>query len=571
MAAHPTLSEKTSSQFAANVLGFERICQVIVLLMGARCAFAGRNLPVGADGVAYLDIARSYLRHDWHTAVNGYWGPLYSWLLAIGMRFFHPGIHTEFAMARTLNFALFTAAVFTFSRFWRALADWSKRIGDDESSIPYVSPLVWIGLGYLLFLVNFIWNVDEVTPDILVATIVFAIAAVLFKLNFKLNDNRRHSIVAYVWLGLLLAIGYYAKAILLYFAVFVLGAMLIQGFRSRILRGPITAVIVFVVLVAPFVVILSRTVGHFTAGDAGRLNYAWFVDGPETKTWMKGSSGSGPAPLPFYPGSIALDSPRVFRLPSIDGVTYAPWYDAARFDKRSHPAFDLHAQLRQLAVNLPFLKDQILGAGAALLVPLLILVWYAPRASLRHFAATWFCTLPAAAVVGMYLLVHLVQRFVLGFSLVLWGAAWASVFVPSGMQLLARRAMLVGTLVFAAYTMPGLLHYVVSQRTESVGRDIAIAEAIFQHGIAPGDAVASIGDGQEGYWAHLARLSVVAEVWSIDSARFWSAQPPVQQAALRSMADSGAKAVVWRADSDRPCPPPWLSLPENTGCMISLP
>ena len=298
--------------------------------------------------------ARSYLRHDWHTAVNGYWGPLYSWLLAIGMRFFHPGIHTEFAMARTLNFALFTAAVFTFSRFWRALADWSKRISDDENSIPYASPLVWIGLGYLLFVVNFIWNVDEVTPDILVATIVFAIAAVLFKLNFKLNDNRQHSIVAYVWLGLLLALGYYAKAILLYFAVFVLGAMLIQGFRSRILRGAITAVIVFVVLVAPFVVILSRTVGHFTAGDAGRLNYAWFVNGPETKTWMKVSSGY--APLPFYPGSIALDSPRVFRLPSIEGVTYAPWYDAARFDKRSHPAFDLRAQLRQLAVNLQFLK-----------------------------------------------------------------------------------------------------------------------------------------------------------------------------------------------------------------------
>ena len=99
---------------------------------------------------------------------------------------------------------------------------------------------------------------------------------------------------------------------------------------------------------------------------------------------------------------------------------------------------------------------------------------------------------------------------------------------------------------------------------------MVIAEAISQHGIAPGDAVASIGDGQEAYWAHLATVSVVAEVWSIDSARFWSAQPAVQQAVLRSMSDAGAKAVVWRADSDRPCPPRWLSLPENSGCMISL-
>jgi hypothetical protein len=35
--------------------------------------------------------------------------------------------------------------------------------------------------------------------------------------------------------------------------------------------------------------------------------------------------------------------------------------------------FNLRAQLRQLAVNLHFLKEELLGAGAALLVALLIL------------------------------------------------------------------------------------------------------------------------------------------------------------------------------------------------------
>jgi hypothetical protein len=110
----------------------------------------------------------------------------------------------------------------------------------------------------------------------------------------------------------------------------------------------------------------------------------------------------------------------------------------------------------------------------------------------------------------------------------------------------------------------------VSERAESTARDVAIAEAIPRFGIAPGDRVASIGDGQEAYWAHLARVSVVAEVWSIDSARFWSEPLALQQAVLRSMADSGAKAVVWRGDSDQLCPPQWLSLPEHSGCMISL-
>jgi hypothetical protein len=43
---------------------------------------------------------------------------------------------------------------------------------------------------------------------------------------------------------------------------------------------------------------------------------------------------------------------------------------------------------------------------------------------------------------------------------------------------------------------------------------------------------------------------VVAEIWSIDSAKFWSSPPKVQQATPRSMADSGAKVAVWREDPD---------------------
>lgn len=168
----------------------------------------------------------------------------------------------------------------------------------------------------------------------------------------------------------------------------------------------------------------------------------------------------------------------------------------------------------------------------------------------------------------MYLLVHLVTRFVLGFSLVLWGVAFASVRAPCGQTELARRAMLVGTLVFAASTIPGLLHYVVSPRKESVARDLVIAEAIPYYGFIPRAAVASIGDGQVAYWAHLARVSVVAEVWSIDSARFWSEPPTAQQAVLGSMAHAGAKGVIWRADSDQACPVEWISLPEHSGCMI---
>jgi hypothetical protein len=561
------LSNFQASAATNNVRNFERVCQFVVLLMGARCAYAGRHLLPGADGLAYLDVARSYARQDWHTAINGYWGPLYAWLLAIFVRLFRPGMRNELAIAQALNFVLFAAALYLFGRFWRAVGAWGTRISKGNS-IPAASPLVWITLGYLLFVVDFVWPVDTINPDILVASLVFAIGSLLF----TLDDDSQSGIATYAWLGVLLAIGYYAKTIMLYFAVYILAAILFRGWRWQRLRGPIVSAVIFVVLVAPFVVILSLALGHITAGDSGRLNYAWFVNGTETKTWMKDPDAvvRPGAPVPFYPGAIASDSPRVFRNPSMQGITYAPWYDAARFDVRTHPAIDFHNQLRQLAINLRYVKEQLLCATAAVTVPLIFLLWNRPRESLSNLASTWYWTVPALAIFGMYLLVHLVERFVIGFSLLLWGAAWASVFVPKGFELVARRAILAGMMVFAAYTLPGLVHYVVSTRANSSGEDVAIAQALPGFGVSPGDGVASIGDGQEAYWAHLANVPVVAEVWSIESAQFWSASQAKQDAVLRAMANAGAKVAVSRAELDRPCPPNWLSLPQSSGCVMLL-
>jgi hypothetical protein len=558
----------------------ERSAQGAVLLLGAITAYAGRNIPFGIDGLAYMDVARAYLHLNWHTAINGYWGPLYSWLLAFGMWIFHPGMQGELILVHALNYALFAAALITFVRFWHALAAWSRSTHNDGVCLPDAAPVAWTLLGYLMFLVTFTWSLDDMTPDVLVATLVFAIAGQLFQLDGA-EEAGSSGLAAYAWLGGLLAIGYYAKAILLYFAVFILVALLARSFRSSDLlknlpkkdlrtkdfRKPITAALVFLVLVSPFVTALSRTLGHFSAGDSGRLNYAWFVNGPETATWMRTASA---APLPFYPGPTVDDSPRVFRIPLLAGATYAPWYDAARFDARSRPTLNLRAQLRQIAVNLKFVKEQVLGVEAALLVPLLILIWHTPKPARRTLAATWFCTLPVLGVLGMYFLTHLVMRFILGFLLVFWGAAFGALSVPEDMRPLARRALWAGILVFAAVELPGLLHFIASHPDGNAGRDLAIARALPGYGMHPGDAVASFGDGQEAYWAHFAETPIVSEIWKMDAAQFWSASPALQQAALSAMAASGAKAAVWRRDSDQPCPPQWIPLPENSGCLALL-
>jgi hypothetical protein len=526
-----------------------------------RCAIVERNLPINSDGISYLDVARAYLRHDWSTAVNGYWGPLYSWLLAVVLKVAHPqGLH-EFAALRTLNLLIFIFCMYAFGRFWRAATDWNRKRARDGVQLADVSPFGWLLLEYLLFLTMTAWDIGLATPDLLVAGIVLLIAAQLF----ELDDSQPHSIMRYMWLGLLVGAGFYAKAILFYFGLFVLLALFIRAFGSRNYRGPLTASLVCLLLVSPFVIALSRTLGHFSVGESGRLNYAWFVDGTETGSWEAGS-----ASFPFFPGPVVLNSPRVFRVPRLEGVTYAPWYDAARFDKRSRATFRFRSQVRQFVINLKNLEAEILGLQSALFVCLVILICFAPKAFRVAFAGAWFCTLPVVMVIAMYLLVHLVDRFTIGFLLVLWGVAYACIRIPANLQFLAQRALLATVAVFGLYAIPGLLLHVASSSTNPLRRDVLVAEALPNHGLVRGDSVGLIGNGQEAYWAHWTGVSIVAEVASMDSDAFWSSLLGSQRNVVRAMEESGAKAVIWRRDSNRRCPPEWIDLPEQSGCLISL-
>jgi hypothetical protein len=274
--------------------------------------------------------------------------------------------------------------------------------------------------------------------------------------------------------------------------------------------------------------------------------------------------GGAPLPCLSRAGSARLSS----CLPSSFSRrrTYAPWYDAARFDQRTHPVFNLRAQLRQLAVNLQSLKEELLGAGAALLVALLILACYTAKASLRNLASTWFCTLPVIAVFGMYLLLHLLRDSCSVFR-------WCS-----------GRRVRIGSCAFRTGRISTARHAGWNTglcgehdpRSASLCRitaqGIGCATWLLPRPFPTTDSHparrSQVSVTDKSPIGHTCKGSVVAEVWSIDSARFWSEPSTAQQAVLHSMADAGAKAVIWRADSDQACAAEWISLPEHSGCVI---
>src|SRR5579859_310692 len=122
--------------------------RVVALLLGFLQAWAYR-FYIEPDGINYLDIADAYLRRDWGSALNGYWSPLYSWLLAGVKWLFAPSAYWESTALHLLNFFLFVLALFCFEFFFRKLlallaARFPDAVGDDG-----LPNWAWWTLGYV--------------------------------------------------------------------------------------------------------------------------------------------------------------------------------------------------------------------------------------------------------------------------------------------------------------------------------------------------------------------------------------------------------------------------------------
>ena len=62
-----------------------------------------------SDGISYLEIAEAYSQQDWMNAINSYWSPLYSWVLAAFSAVLSPHPAWSVPMLHAVNFLSFSA------------------------------------------------------------------------------------------------------------------------------------------------------------------------------------------------------------------------------------------------------------------------------------------------------------------------------------------------------------------------------------------------------------------------------------------------------------------------------
>ncbi len=214
-----------------------------------------------ADSTLYLNIAEKYIRGDFSNAINGYWGPMLSWLLA---PFLYAGASPVFAI-NAIN--LFTG-LFTIAGVW--ILSFRFEITEKIRSAILIS---------LLPIMMFV-SIIEPFDFLLLCFIIFYLGIIF--------NNKYHTRFSYALLsGLLGACAYFTKSYgLPFFLVHFIFMNILHYIRTdlkedktKVVRNAIAGIVIFLIIISPWVYLISSKYGHFTVSNMGKGNFAAHAPG----------------------------------------------------------------------------------------------------------------------------------------------------------------------------------------------------------------------------------------------------------------------------------------------------
>jgi hypothetical protein len=504
---------------------------------------------INPDGISYLDLADAWRRGAWAEAVNAYWSPLYSWLIAGTLAVFRPAPGWECAAVHGLNFVLFLAALAAFE--WLLHEGLLRQRGlraESDRGEGFLPEWALAGFAYAAF----IWisrqlvTVSYVTPDMAVAALVYAAAALLLRQR-RVGPRPGSAAV----LGLVLGLAYLAKAIMFPLAfVFLAASALVAGSWRRAWRPLVPALLAFAVTAGPYVAALSQARGRLTFGDSGRLNYLWYVNGIP-RPHFTGDPAAGLQPR--HPPRQLGDRPALYEFAAGTG-SYPLWFDPTRWYEGVPVRLDAGKQLAALGRTAREYADLFLGLLLPFTLALALLcgfAWWGRGVRWRALAGEYPLLLPALACLGLYWLVGHVEGRLIGPFLVLLILAMLLVVRPAAARVAAvvmvSRVLLLGlgALLVVNWVYDGRNAVAAMQRGRDEGHpDEAVVRQLRRQGVDAGAAVGSIGFTFDAYWARLGGYRVVAEIGAGQAPHFWAADPDTRRQVLERFRQAGARALV---------------------------
>lgn len=330
---------------------------------------------VNPDATSYISIAQKYADLDYKHAVNGYWGPLLSWLLVPFI-----WLHIEPLMAaRIIALASSVGLLYV---YWFLL----RRYFVDK----IMSWLSLLGLAGILMT----WSLGAITPDVLFAFLLTAEIAFLDRAARRANWQNS------IALGLSVALLYFCKAFGLYLFLAQLAVIAIsiglakQGF-GRVARLSVRSLIIVLILISPFVAAISVKYHHLTISTSGAYNYGTLA--PETNgVPVHPTTVSGPYEPPNPTAFSAWEDPSF--LPVVEWSIYG---SVANFNYYLTLIYNNFIQSR----------DAIVSFGSVVAVGFAVLIAYFIIGFGKSDKLPFYISLSAILLVIGYCLIFVEYRY----------------------------------------------------------------------------------------------------------------------------------------------------------------
>jgi hypothetical protein len=523
----------------------------VAVLLGATQLILARN-SFGPDSRSYSEIARAYLRHDWPMAINAYWSPFYSWLIALALKIGNPSLRQEFPLLHLLNFFIFVVALVAFEFFWSGLlnAESLRRLQSAHSRPEGLPPASFWILGYVLFTWLTVGSILAVIgPDLCVTVIVFFLAGLLIRIKgaIAIEELGRLPVEKklYIWLGIALGVGYLTKAVMFPMAFVLLAVTLCLRLNYRNFFNVLLALVIFVSIAAPQIILISGAKARFTFGDSGKLNFAWNNYGLPNCNWQ-GQSDSG---TPLHPTRMVDSDLQMFEFNGPIAANYPPWYDPSYWNDGLSPRFSGRLVFRNFVRNatiiaLDFARPRVWFAGV-----IVLLLICDPVATVRSSFHYWYLIAPSLCVFAAYSLTAAELRYLPAWLLMVWAALLAGLRLRSGsMSRIGQCVAILMAALIVASMVNGLYAQSRSVRHDEASENYFIAEGLPGLGIVRGDKVGAIGFDNDAHWAYLDDLRIVAEIRTGNVCRFWNESPAEKSDVLQKFSRAGAKAIIINGD-----------------------
>lgn len=552
-----------------------RAFQVLSALLILFDAWEGRYF-INSDGISYLDMARYLMRGDFAVLLHPYWSPAYPALLAIALKAFSTTQLPEIVIVHLVNALIGLGALLAFSFF---IHEWYRFSAARVNSEP-PDLRSRVALAYALFVLGTLQmiGIRIVSPDLLIAALVFVEAGLAFRLASK---HGKYTDAA--CLGVVLAASYFVKTPMLPLGLIllVLLALPAPGAATRP-RHIILTALIFLALTMPFVAMLSQREHKLTFGESGRLNYAWLVlrTVPIHAGWVDATREAG---IPTHPVRVLMPNPTIYEFANTTPGTLPLWYDPTYFHQGLRVRFDAKKQLMRLLQVPAELGWLFVLFALPLVAGFGVLVVSAGRQlSSLHFAAPWMVVWSILAVL-LYALVVIESRYIGAFVAIFCVLVFElinSIEIPKVEGLKRGVSFATALILVLLFLVCDLAYLHAAPSTENDGlTHLAVARELGGLGLHPGDEIAVLGNPFDVYYAHVAQFRVVAvigdEVESDDNVqysthRFWDLREKDLSSLRLLLARHGIKAIVTSDRCAYAIDNGWLPLDTNQFCAMLI-